>query len=850
MWGHFVVRFAVLGALSASVSAQVSMPSTLPEGGSTTGFATTGIGGGASSALPSSATPQYGGSSQALPSVVPGVDLSNIPLLPAQSGAGLPGVPATTASVGSSGSSAQAQQNATGRQPRIQSVPSAFEKFVVAATGRVVKPFGSSLFGARSFAPQSQTAVTGDYVLAPGDEVLVYAWGGINLNYRAVVDKAGQINIPRVGAFTVAGIRSADLESTLKSHIGRYFTNFQLSASVSQVRGLQVYVVGQAVAPGTYTVPGTSTLVSAVFEVAEPGPNGTMRRIQLKRGNQLVTEIDLYEFLLYGDSGRDVRLISGDVIVIPPAGPRVAVVGSVDTPAIYEVKDAQRSLDDVLRMAGAFRALADTSRVQLERIQPHDVNAPRTVLQVPLASMGKTTLLSDGDLITVLEGRPAFANAVTLRGSVAYPLRHAFVPGMKVRDLIPDKAALVTFDYYRRTNALVQRLDDEGRIRERTLETFMQDERRTGYRMPDSDSLPSHKKNDDPRTGQFAGSNALLLKDALTSGQSQRPSTEVRNRLDEINWDYAVVERMDVDNIKPTLLPFNLGKALSEPDGTDNLALKPGDVVTVFSVRDLPVPKSKRSAFVRVSGEVKAPGVYAIAPGETLRDAVRKAGGFTADAFVFGSELKRESTRVDQEMRYAETLNQIEKDLSRSATVTTAGALSAEDAAARQAQIESQRRFLERLRTIKPSGRVVLSLADEARQLSDLPNLPMEDGDVFDVPARPATVNVFGSVFGEGAYLYRSGNTIGDMIAQAGGSVRTADPGSTFVIRPNGTVISARQGGFNWLGGIGNRQALPGDTIVVPEDYERVPNLRFFKDIATVFGQFGIGVAAIRAINR
>ena len=197
-----------------------------------------------------------------------------------------------------------------------------FQEFVAQSVGRYLPLFGYNLFEGvpTTFAPVDNVPVTPDYVVGPGDELLIRAWGQVDIDYRAVVDRNGMINIPRVGNVTVAGIRYQDLSGYLRNAIGRIFRNFELLVTLGQLRSIQIFVVGQAQRPGSYTVSSLSTLVNAVFASGRPLARGSMRRIQLKRGDKMVTEFDLYDLLLRGDKSKDAQLLPGDVIYIPPVG--------------------------------------------------------------------------------------------------------------------------------------------------------------------------------------------------------------------------------------------------------------------------------------------------------------------------------------------------------------------------------------------------------------------------------------------------------------------------------------------------------------------------------------------------
>ena len=682
--------------------------------------------------------------------------------------------------------------------------PNEFQKLVASSLGRTLPLFGQNLFrdGPAVFAPVENIPATADYVIGPGDELQVRAWGQVDIDYRAMVDRNGLISIPQVGAINVAGTRYQDLTGVVRSAIGRVFRNFELVVTLGQLRSVRVFVVGHAERPGAYTVSSLSTLVNALFAAGGPSPQGSMRAIQLKRGAKVVTEFDLYDLLLAGDKSKDAALLPGDVIYIPPVGPLAAVGGSVRNPAVFELKGST-SLAQLLDLAGGLSTIAQTRRATLERIENRD---KRVVDQLSLDAAALARPAKDGDLITVLAISPKFENAVTLRGNVAQALRYPYREGMRVRDLIPDKEALVTRDYYLRKNLAVQlegNANRAGRGRE------------TG-------------------TGQQAISQQRLL-------------DEVRNLEDEINWDYAVIDRLNETDLSTTLIPFNLGKAVLENDAAQNLALKPGDVVTVFSKRDVGASVGRRSVTVHLEGEFNHSGVYQAKPGETLRQLIARAGGVTQHAYVFGAELTRESTRKQQEERLARALEQIERDLQQASVRRAQSVLTAEDAAALKSEQEAQRALVSRMRALRPTGRIVLELPEQAK-LADLPDVSLEDGDRVLIPSTPSMVSVFGSVYNESSFVYRPTKSVNDYLAQAGGPRREADEGSTFVLRADGSVVSRRQSGL-FLGSLGSLKPMPGDAIVVPEDFERTTWVRTLKDWSQIFYQFGLGAAAIQVLK-
>jgi polysaccharide export outer membrane protein len=712
--------------------------------------------------------------------------------------------------------------------------PSEFQRFVETATGRQLPVFGADFFAdaAGSFAPVDNVPVPSDYAVGPGDEVLIRAWGAIDVDYRATVDRNGLINLPRVGSFPVAGVRASELERHLRAQIGRLYTNFNLSVTLGQLRAVKVYVVGQAQRPGVYTLSSQSSLLSAVVASGGPGVNGSMRKISLKRDGRIVSDLDVYEFLVQGDRTKDVQLLPGDVVVFHPVGPRVALTGAIDTPAVYELRNKEEPLRDVLRYAGGASVLANPHQVQIERIDPAARRAARLVEEFKLDDTGLAKNLRDGDILTLLAISPQFGNAVTLKGHVAQPLRYPHRPGMRVSDLIPDKEALVSPEFYRRKNQLVQveLLDEEA-----------------------EEDLTAANRG---RAGAATLRNGEAAQRSTSARRQERLAAERARKspaalFDEINWDYAVIERLKREDLSTQLITFNLRAALSG-DGGHNVELQPGDVVTVFSQKDMRVPVAKQIRLVTVEGEVGAPGVYQLLPGETLKQLLARAGGFTPQAYVYGIEFSREETRVRQRENLQAAIQRLESLAATQAAreaanqrVDEAGRSSQVSAAATQAQ-------LQRLRTLQPNGRIALELDYEKSSLDTLPDVPLDNGDRVVVPARPGFVTVSGAVANNNAYLWKPGRTAGDYVKLAG-TEESADTSQMFILRADGTVMHGNDRRGLFSSGVAAAELHPGDAVIIPNqlDYETWGRalVRNLKDWSAIFYQFGLGAAAIQTLR-
>ncbi len=704
------------------------------------------------------------------------------------------------------------------RAPIKPQLPSQFQRFVQESTGKLLPVFGVELFeSAQGYAPDTALPAPAEYVLGAGDEVRVQVWGAVDYSGTHTLDRNGQISLPKVGTFSLAGVPVRDLENVLRSQLSKVFTNFNVNANLGRLRSIQVYVVGQARQPGTYKVSSLSTLVNALFASGGPTSNGSMRNIQLTRAGRVVTTLDLYDFIARGDKGRDLPLQSGDVIVIPPVGARVAVTGALDQAAIYELKSASTTVGEVLSLGGGVPALAKAQKALLERIDADKIPA-RQVQEIALNAQGLKLPLRDGDVLTMLPISQAFANAVTLQGTVAEPLRYGWFEGMKIRDLIPEREALITTDYYKRKNILVQNTMGNELL-------------------------------------QQGNNKEAASKEAGSKEAGSKVASRVRGMVDQINWEYAVIERLDRNRLSTELVPFNLGKAILEKDDANNLPLLPGDVVTIMSQNDLRLPQERQNRLVRVEGEVAAPGVYQALPGESMPQLLRRVGGLTPQAYVFGTEFNRESVRQRQQESLDALVRRLESQAQSQATALAANTKAENQAQAQALQQQQQAQLkgqIDRLRAMRSNGRMALELDPAAKALAALPDIPLEDGDRILIPSVPSFVAAFGSVNNENVFLYKQGKTVTDVIKSAG-LTEDAEPGQIFVLRADGSIVARRDRSGLFGGNFESLPLMPGDTVVVPAQIDRESNYNFtiraLKDWTQILANFGLGVAAFRTLG-
>ncbi len=787
-----------------------------------------------------------------------------------------------------------------------------FQRLARASTGQQLPIFGRDLFqrAPSTFAPADQIPVTADYVVGPGDEVLVRLWGPETLNSQLTVDTAGSIYIPKVGAIHVAGLRFEDLQRTISTEVNRVYRNYKISVSLGHLRSIQVYVVGEARRPGAYTISSLSTVLNALFASGGPNAQGSLRRIQVRRTGQTLPEFDLYDLVLSGDQSKDIRLQSGDTIFIPPVGPQAALAGSIRHPAIYELKE-KSTVEDLLTLAGGFSAVGITTDLRLERIESDHT---RQAMNITLNSMGRDTLLHDGDVLYTEHISNAYQKSVTIRGNLANPGRFAWREGMRLSDIIPDRRSLLTSDYWRERNLLGvptplfepgnqrvpldrdglpmnvrrdqslygsadaqtnQNQYSEGSGGDRSAAADASDTNGYGNGTFGSDVYGSNpslialgaaaaadsvarqgsdtgnsanglgSQNGGNRTNSSALPLPLSTQTPGDNGQL-RPKNQIRIPAPEIDWSYAVIERLDPETLKSTLVPFNLGKLVGEHDANQNLELQPGDVVTILSQNDIGVPIDAQTKYVRLEGEFVSAGVYSVQPGETLEELVQRSGGFTPKAYLYGSNFTRDSARIFQQQRLDEYISTLSTDLERAAAVraasSTTGILDPNS-------LNEQRTLVSQLRAMRATGRVVLEFQPDSNGLASVPRIPLENGDVFRVPSKPNTVSVVGAVYGQNVYLYNADRRLDDYIALAGEPNRVADRKHAFIIRADGSVYSRERAQGVFSNHFDSARINPGDAIVIPEKLIKPTALRTLLDYSQILSSFGLAAAAINVVR-
>ncbi len=481
-----------------------------------------------------------------------------------------------------------------------------------------------------------------DYVLGPGDGLSVDLWGGVSQRLRRVVDREGRVALPEVGGIQVAGRTLGDVQHLVQTALRTQFRDVQADVSLSRLRTVRVYVVGDVENPGAYDVSSLSTPLNALYEAGGPTSRGSLRVLKHYRSKQLVQEIDVYDLLLHGVRSGMQRLEAGDTILVPPLGAAVTIEGMVRRPAIYEL-DGEKNLAEVLELAGGVLPSGTLRHIDIERVVAHEsrtmmgLDVPESNNQESVTKALEDFKIQDGDQVKI-SPIVAFADkTVYLDGHVFRPGKYAYREGMKVSDLIKSYKDLLPEPYKRHAEiirlktpdytpeVLAFNLEDAlaGEDQDLVLKPF--DAVRVFGRFDFEDAPVITVTGEVRDPGDHVINGATYLRDAIYLAGSTAPDA----RLDDVQ----IFRRTDEGKLK--VLSVNLSKAL-DGDAAANILLEPKD--RVFVHKDL--AKTDPPA-VMIEGEVARPGKYPLGDRMSAAELVRLAGGLKRSAYAEQADLTR-----------------------------------------------------------------------------------------------------------------------------------------------------------------------------------------------------------------
>jgi protein involved in polysaccharide export with SLBB domain len=766
-----------------------------------------------------------------------------------------PQQPATT-------KTAQPQPAAKESAPTASAIEMLFSGQMGRDVNASIVQFGYDVFqqSVSTFAPVTDVPVGPDYVVGPGDSFTVTVWGRINAQYNVTVNRNGEVALPEVGVLKVSGMTLAEFEAYLQDQFSRKYTDFKMAVTMGRLRTIKVFVVGEAQAPGGYTVSSLSTVINALFAAGGPSKNGTLRNVRLTRTGQAPVTIDLYRFLLGGDKSGDVRLQDGDTIFVPLIGPVVGVAGNVKRPAIYEMSQPMM-LAQVIDSAGGVTYAGWLQRVQVERVENHQrrIVADFDISQAAdVNDQASKTLIRDGDLVKIFSVSPFEQNVIHLEGHAVRPGKYEFKPGMKLSDVITSYEALLpqaNLEY-----GEIERLiepDYHTIVIPFNLGRVLQGDASENIELCRFDTIRLFRWDQKGkcsvsvagmvyRPGEYRFIPGMRLSELLdAAGGPQKNAylkdAEITRR--HISQTGMETEKIDVD----------IERVLAK-DPQHDIALLDYDHLIVRSI-----PELEFDRMAAVSGQVKFPGTYPIRKGETLSSLIERAGGFTERAYLRGAIFTRESAKVVQQQRMDSLVRQLEESVLSSTNRAIGEALDEETVKSQEAALKAKKELVARLRAAQITGRVVVKLTSLDKFRGSRYDVELEKGDTLSVPEIPGVINVVGEVFNPTALLYEKGRTVSYYLNRVGGATKEADAKQINIIKADGSVVSIAQkdpGSVYWdseshewfFGGFMSIRLNPGDTIVVPRKLDRVFWLKATKDITEVLFQAALATGVVLAL--
>lgn len=621
-------------------------------------------------------------------------------------------------------------------------IPSLYDMYVQASVKQEpTERFGLDVFRNTANDPEAlpiDLPVGPDYVVGPGDNLEIDMWGAVSQRVFRVVDREGRVSLPEAGPLLVSGRNLGDVQQAVQQTLRTEFRDVSADVSVSKLRTVRVYVVGDVVQPGAYDISSLSTPLNALFAAGGITPRGSLRSLKHLRGKQLVEEVDAYDLLLHGVRSDMRRLENGDTLLVPPMGAQVTVDGMVRRPAIYEL-NGEKSLADLLELAGGILPTATLRHIEVQRVEAHE---KRTMLALNLSPSGDSEdakkqldsfAIHDGDEVHIFPIAAYNEDAIYVQGHVLRPGRYSFKPGMKLsdllasyKDLLPEPAA--HYAEIVRLNApdfhpSVESFDLSAALADPASSPKLQplDTVRIFSRY-DFEPAPEVWIGGEVRVpGKYRTSGQVRLKDAvfLAGGVTQ-----------DASLDTAQLFRTEPDGTMK-ILSVNLGGALAG-NSTDNIALEPRDRLIVHRNAAKVDPPT-----VYVKGEVAKPGRYPLTTNMRVEDLIRVAGGLKKSADAEAADLTS----------YAESHGS---------------------------------------KPIAQNMDIKLSAAMQGDASADL---PLHDGDVLTIRENPgwndigAMVALKGEVQHPGTYGIRPGERLSSILARAGGFNAQAYPYGAVLMR-------------------------------------------------------------------
>ena len=680
--------------------------------------------------------------------------------------------------------------------------------------------FGRNIFNTRNltFEPSVNLATPSNYRLGPGDEVIIDIWGASQNTIRQAISPDGTINIQKIGPVYLSGLTVSEANDYLKKSLNKIYNGLNnttdpssdIRLTLGNIRTIQINVMGEVVQPGTYALSAFSTVFHALYRAGGVSDIGSLRNVQLVRNGKKLTTIDVYEFIMKGNTQDDIRLQEGDVVIVPAYDVLVKISGKVKRPMRFEMK-TDEPLSTLIKYAGGFDADAYTRslRVVRQNGEEYEVN---TVKDIDYS----VYKMRNGDVVTAEAILNRFTNKLEVRGAVYRPGIYQLSGTLNtVRELVNEAQGL-TGDAFLNRSVLYRQHDDlTTEVLPVDIKSIM-DGTSPNLALQKNDILyiPSiHDLSDRGNItvhGEVAKPDSYPYADNMTLEDLIIQAGGLREAASTVRVD--VTRR--IKNPRSTADNDTIGQMFSFSlkdgfviDGQPGFVLQPYDEVYV---RRSPGYQAQQN--VGIEGEILFGGTYALTSREErLSDLVNKAGGATNYAYLRGAKLTR-IANASEKKRMANVVRLMRRQLG-------------------EAMIDSLGIDVEDTFTVG------IDLERALRNPKSSSNIVLREGDVISIPKNTNTVTINGAVMVPNTVSYSEGKNIDYYLNQAGGYSDNAKKSKKFIVYMNGEVTRVK--------GNAKKQIEPGCEIIVPSKSKKRTNMGEILGYATSFSSLGMMIASI-----
>ncbi len=747
-------------------------------------------------------------------------------------------------------------------EPALEDFELRVTRLPISKSGKeALQPYGYDLFqnAQQNMAPVTSTPVPADYVVGPGDVLEVQLYGNQNYTMELTVSRDGRINFPQLGPVSVGGQRYSVVKHELEARVAREINGVRAGVSIGETRTISVFVLGEAMYPGSYTITGLATVTTALFAAGGVKPQGSLRRIQVRRQGVLMREFDLYDLLMHGDSSADVKLMPGDVVMVPEVGPTASAYGEVQRPAIYELK-GPTSVTSLIEMAGGLTPEGDRDSASLVHV---NAQRQRLVIDVdPSAPSAQNQPVDNGDALRVARLKPTIDSGISLQGYIYRPGNFAWHQGLRLTDVLASIDEL-------KPNAdqnyiLIRRVVSPGR-RVSVLSADLE----AALLAPDSAANVLLQPRDtltvfDLQTGRDRVIEPLMQELTLQANLQQPTQIVHVDGKVKVPGDYPLETGMRVSDLiraggsldssaygghaelsryttikgeqrRTEIIPIDLA-AVAHGDATANIELRPFDQLSIKEISGWTEQDQ-----VTLTGQVRFPGTYTITRNESLRSVIERAGGLTDLAFAEGAVFTREGLREREQQQLDRLAIRMQSDIASMSLMAARASQSGATAAYNVGQS-----LLAQIQATKAVGRLVIDLKGAINAKPGSANdIILRDGDELIVPVQRQDVMVLGEVQSPSSHLYQPDLSRDDYIALSGGVTTQADKSKIYVVRADGSVVANQH---RWLFSSDGAEIRPGDAVVAPLDTERLPNLPLWQSVTQILYQLAVAVAVVHTL--